>query len=395
LKVTIPPPILKMKFYPTGLFFVGFSLVTILPLAAQPKITVQPLNVSVQMGKNAQFAITASGSVPLRYQWRHDGRDLAGATNLALTVANVALSSLGRYDVIVSDSTAMVTSAPVWLLLARWTELVTFGRSDSSSSCAPVSWPDHLANQLGVRLRKYAALGVPGLPSTAVEADIIRYLSSYTPSTNTLFAIWNGGVDLVREVSVEESVARQLAFTRRLADGGAHYILMPRLWPPKILAGWAASFPFLTDETVVAYDALLDEGLKALQAEFSLTIYRPEMFAFIKNLSENLVANGFREPLGSDFSCDGLHFTTAVHRLNAQEHYRSLTPPTIINAGNRLADGALVLDWIGGSMPFRVEGTTDLGSGQWNPVGEVSLARTATVPVSNSHHFFRILRLGQ
>jgi hypothetical protein len=381
-----------MKTYPTRLVFIAFSLVTLLPLAAQPKITVQPLNVSVQMGKNAQFAITVSGSAPLRYQWRHDGMDLPGETNRILNLTNVNFANLGRHDVVVTNTAGTATSNPAWLRAARWTELVVFGSSGELQRCSGLAWPDYLATELGIRLTNNA---VGGADSTRLRSQISGFLSNNVLTTNMLVTLWTGGVDLYyRQISAAQAMSNHFAHVQRLAENGARNFLIPKLWPPELVPYFVANAPYLTSQLVADFDLRFDQNLAALQAEYGLTIFRPDLFVYMTAVSQNPAKFGLNGTVAA-FTCDGLHFTTAVHRVMTEELSRSVTPPTIINSGNQSADGALVLDWIGGSMPFCVEGTTDLGSGQWNPVGEVSLARTATVPVSNSNHFFRILRLGQ
>lgn len=376
----------------------GLFLTSLPQVTAQPRITVPPRNASVLLGQDAQFTVTASGTA-LTYQWRFDGRELAGETNLRLTVTNVALSNLGRYDVVVRDSIGAVTSAPAWLLLARWTELVAFGRSDTSSACAPQSWPYHLATNLGARLRIYAPpSGSAGVPSALVQTQIARYLSASTPTTNTLVATWYGGVDMIYFLSTataEESATGQLVTAQMLVDAGARHILIPRLFPPELQPpSWAERFPSLTTASALQYDALLDKGLEALQAQHGVTFYRPDMFSFLTAVSENPSAYGFSGPL-SALSCDGLHSNTPVHRLNAQEIYRSLNPPVQIDASGRTPSGDVLLNWSGCSPPFRIERTTDLLSGQWEPDGELSFVPSATMKPASPQEFFRVLHLGQ
>jgi hypothetical protein len=368
-------------------------------VAAQPTIRTQPRNASVLLGQEAQFTVAAPGAASLTYQWRFDGQDLPGATNANLTVANVVLSSLGRYEVVVGDTGGVVTSAPAWLRLVRWTELVAFGRSDTSSGCAPQSWPYHLATNLGVRLRIYApASGSAGTPSALVQAQIARYLSANIPTTNTLVATWYGGVDMIyfrSTASAEESAASQLVTTRMLVDAGARHILIPRLFPPELQPpSWADRFPSLTRESALQYDTVLDEGLEVLKAQHGVIFYRPDMFRFLTAVGENPSAYGFSGLL-SALSCDGLHSNSPVHTLNAREIYRSLNPPLQIHSVARRPSGDIVLNWSGGSPPFRIEHTTDLLSGQWEPVGELSFVPNATVKPAKAHEFFRVVNLGQ
>lgn len=385
------------------LLILWLHVVGLPPAAAQPRIIAQPRNASVLLGQDAQFGLSASSTRDLTFQWWFVGRALAGATNLSVTVTNVALSSLGRYEVVVTDSAGQVTSAPAWLLLARWTELVVFGRGHDLPRCGGLVWQNYLANRLGVRLRNYAEAAPsfdPSIvPSSLILSQIERYLSSSAPTMNTLVGLWQGSVDVMFGMPVEEAVSNQLALMRVLVDAGARSFLLPTMWPPELIPFWVAnpdSYLNLTSEVVAEYNTQVSEGLKALQAEHALTIYRPDMFAYLKAVSENPAAYGFREPLGLDFICNGLHFTTAVHRLSSEEFYRLLTPPPLrMDSPVRTPGGNVVLNWSGGSPPFRIECTTDLLSGRWEPVGELGLVPSATVKAASPQEFFRVLNLGQ
>ncbi len=80
-------------------------------LARVPHITAQPTPRAVWAGDSAAFAVQASGSGALGYQWRRDGVDLAGATASTVTVAYVGAGEVGVYDVVITDSEGCVVSA--------------------------------------------------------------------------------------------------------------------------------------------------------------------------------------------------------------------------------------------------------------------------------------------
>jgi hypothetical protein len=157
----------------------------------------------------------------------------------------------------------------------------------------------------------------------------------------------------------------------------------------------------MTDEVGQAFDAQLDQGLEELKADFPITIYRPDMFAFFIQLHEDPAAYGFRSPvdgspfLGTDFRCDDRHFTTAAGRVFAEEFNRWLTPPLRIDSAALSPNGGLQINWSGGSPPFRLEHAADLWSGQWQSVGELTFESSATVPRDGARALFRVLHLGQ
>jgi len=87
----------------------------------QPVITAQPLGQSVTNGAVAAFSVGAEGAAPLGYQWQCNGVDLTnsarvmGVLSSNLIISSAVFSDTGNYQVIVSNSFGLVTSAPAML----------------------------------------------------------------------------------------------------------------------------------------------------------------------------------------------------------------------------------------------------------------------------------------
>ena len=75
-----------------------------------PFIVSQPLNRTVTNGGAVSFSITATGSVPMSYQWKHRGVVLPGATNAGLSLPVVVASSAGAYSVVVTNAVGSAVS---------------------------------------------------------------------------------------------------------------------------------------------------------------------------------------------------------------------------------------------------------------------------------------------
>src|SRR5262249_6430615 len=73
-------------------------------------IAAQPQDLTLGIGANAQFTVTATGIPPLTYQWRFNGLNLAAATNSSLTITNVQPINAGNYTVVASNSLGSATS---------------------------------------------------------------------------------------------------------------------------------------------------------------------------------------------------------------------------------------------------------------------------------------------
>jgi hypothetical protein len=86
------------------------STAAVLTVLVAPTISQQPQALAVNVGTNATFSVTASGSGVLSYQWKFNGVDITGATSPTLTINNVQLANIGGYTVVISNSAGATTS---------------------------------------------------------------------------------------------------------------------------------------------------------------------------------------------------------------------------------------------------------------------------------------------
>jgi hypothetical protein len=71
----------------------------------------QPSNQTVIVGQTATFAVRASGTAPLTYQWNLNGAAIGGATASSLVLTNVQFSQAGTYTVLVTNAVGSVLSS--------------------------------------------------------------------------------------------------------------------------------------------------------------------------------------------------------------------------------------------------------------------------------------------
>jgi len=69
-----------------------------LTVNAPPVISVQPPSHAVYQWQDVYFWINATGSIPLHYQWIHDGVDIPGATSIAYGIIRVQPCHEGEYQ---------------------------------------------------------------------------------------------------------------------------------------------------------------------------------------------------------------------------------------------------------------------------------------------------------
>jgi hypothetical protein len=88
-----------------------------LTVVVPPRITLQPVGLSVNPGSNVTFTVAATGTGLVRYQWRLNGQDIPGATAPTLVINNVQLANDGEYMAMVTDDIATIPSAVARLIV--------------------------------------------------------------------------------------------------------------------------------------------------------------------------------------------------------------------------------------------------------------------------------------
>jgi hypothetical protein len=81
------------------------------PTTVAPTITSQPANQTVAVGQMATFAVGATGTAPLSYQWQKNGTAVSGATSASYTTPAVtSADNSASFVVVVSNSAGSATS---------------------------------------------------------------------------------------------------------------------------------------------------------------------------------------------------------------------------------------------------------------------------------------------
>jgi len=99
-------------------------------MSTAPTITAQPANQSVTEGQTATFAVTATGTAPLSYQWQKGTSAISGATSASYTTPPTTTGDDGsQFKVVVSNSAGNKTSNTATLTVnaaASSTDVLTY-----------------------------------------------------------------------------------------------------------------------------------------------------------------------------------------------------------------------------------------------------------------------------
>lgn len=100
------------------------SAVATLTIIAPPSITVQPQSHTNVAYVTTALGAAASGTPPLTYQWRFNGRNIPNATGPNLILTNPQPTDAGSYTLVVTNSAGAVTSAVATLTVITPTDCV-------------------------------------------------------------------------------------------------------------------------------------------------------------------------------------------------------------------------------------------------------------------------------
>jgi hypothetical protein len=134
-----------------------------------PVITTQPFLQSANTGGSATFAVVASGTAPLTYQWRRNGLDLPGRKNATLVLSGVTVADAGSYDVVVANLVGSVTSTAATLVV----------QPPPAPPVPPVVGAASFASDGRVQFQVQGTVGAP------VTIEMATDLTTFTPVFRT------------------------------------------------------------------------------------------------------------------------------------------------------------------------------------------------------------------
>jgi uncharacterized repeat protein (TIGR03803 family) len=83
----------------------------VLTVIDPPLITAQPSSLLVLPGTNVAFGLSVASTVPLGYQWRFNGTNIANATSALYPIPSVGTNNVGNYSVVVTNAAGSATSS--------------------------------------------------------------------------------------------------------------------------------------------------------------------------------------------------------------------------------------------------------------------------------------------
>jgi hypothetical protein len=144
-------------------------------------------NGTILAGQSVTFSISASGNA-LKYQWQLNGKNIAGATKASYTIAKVATTNAGSYQVVVTNAQGSVTSSSFALIVLTKPAITTQPKAQSVKTGATVTFTVVATGTAPLNFAwNWNGGGLPSNSSTAVTPG-----SATTTATLTLSKVTSG-----------------------------------------------------------------------------------------------------------------------------------------------------------------------------------------------------------
>jgi autotransporter-associated beta strand protein len=180
-------------------------------------ITQNPINQNVDYNQPVSFTVGASSLTSLGYQWEFNSSGIAGATNSAYTIPNVAAANAGSYACVVTNTSGnSATSSPAILVVGAANFLAhrysfTNGTIDSIGGANGTLFGDAVVTN-GMLVLDGTTNTYMGLPSYIVDAATngpaltVEFWASYGANSDNCYVFSFGNTNSTAGIGGEEYV---------------------------------------------------------------------------------------------------------------------------------------------------------------------------------------------
>ena len=132
------------------------------PTAAQVYVDSPPQSQTTAIGATAAFSVGVSGSMPISYQWKFNGSNIAGATLSSLTVSNVQPGNTGSYSVSVANDISSTNVAATLSVLVNTNVPVLLGAESFGLTGVEVMFSAQITPNTATNVANYTLTGPGG-----------------------------------------------------------------------------------------------------------------------------------------------------------------------------------------------------------------------------------------
>ena len=218
-----------------------------------PRIMQQPMSQEAVIGADATFAVVATGSQPLLFQWRFNDTPIQGETNQTLTLTNVVPANAGDYSVNVVNDAGTNKSDLAHLTVVHLPQQEWAVRRNGTGK-------HHFDSPQAVRFDaagNYFVTGYAESPETGQDYVTIKYATNGQVLWTALYNGPDNGNDQARALALDHNGNAYVTGRSESAAGGWDYLTVK--YDPNGRQVWTArydgSFSGEDDAVALAVDA--------------------------------------------------------------------------------------------------------------------------------------------
>jgi len=265
-----------------------------------PTITTQPANQTVTLGQTATFAVVATGTGSLTYQWSKNGAAITGATAASYTTPDTATGDNGAgFTVVVSNAIGSVTSSAATLTVTGSTgaaptittqpanqtvtvgQTATFAVVATSTGSLTYQWSKNAAAIAGATAASYTtpdtATGDNGASFTVVVSNAIGSVTS-SAATLTVTATTGSAPTITTQPANQTVTVGQTATFTVVATGTG-----------TLTYRWSKNGSAIADATAPSYTT---PNTAASDSGASFTVVVSNAFGYLTSNAATLTVTG-------------------------------------------------------------------------------------------------------
>jgi len=225
----------------------GSNVLPLVVVPLTPEITLEPVSRMLHTGQPLTLTVTATGKPSLKYQWKKEGINIAGATSASYNITAVALTHAGSYTCEVSSTASTVkdTSAVVQVGVVEnstVTEVLAPGATTTLKLSAAGNGHAFLWRKDGGNLPADGSFSIsPDGKTLTIRPTAVSHSGTYTCQVIGPGGVLIGGTTTLKVFDTKPEITQPVVMPRGIISGTYLYDIPISALPNKAPTAFTAT----------------------------------------------------------------------------------------------------------------------------------------------------------